>query len=159
MIYTQCDIDRFWSKISFPSDINSCWIWTASCDKDGYPFFHMNNKMIKGHRFSYLIHNQDTVTDFDSLYICHTCDNPPCVNPNHLYLGTHQINMNDRGLKNRTHHHIGSANGRSKLNDDIVRQIRLDLQTETVACVAKRYNVGATTIMNVKLGETWSHVL
>ena len=95
----QKDIDRFWSKIKFPNDLNDCWLFNSFHDKDGYVFFWWNNKRIASHRFSYIIHHQnETISD---LLVCHSCDNPSCVNPKHLFVGDAIDNMIDRDAKNR----------------------------------------------------------
>ena len=84
--YKQKDIVRFWKKIIFPKNhIDECWGWSASINNDNYTNFQLNNQMIKGHIFSYIIHNHMLP---NGLCICHKCDNPICTNPNHLFKAT-----------------------------------------------------------------------
>lgn len=95
MAMKQSDIDRFWSKVDKTSDPNGCWVWTAYKDPNGYGRFY-HGKLC--HRISYEIN----VGPIDKgLCICHHCDNPGCVNPDHLFVGTHQDNMDDKKRKGR----------------------------------------------------------
>lgn len=77
---------------------NGCWEWIKSKDGYGYGLIRINKKTILAHRFSakYLA-NQN----IDNLHVCHHCDNPSCVNPNHLFVGTHKDNMDDMNRKGR----------------------------------------------------------
>lgn len=91
------------------------------------------------------------------MYICHTCDNPSCCNPGHLFLGTGQDNALDRMKKNRGA--AGERHGNSKLTSNIVRDIRKELAGgASGSFLAWKYNVTAVTISDIKLGKTWSHI-
>jgi len=91
------------------------------------------------------------------LCVLHKCDNPPCVNPNHLFLGTHAANMLDRDEKNRQPR--GEQNGQSKLTDDDVPRIRRDYADDmTMKEIAKKFGVWPSTIYYVLRGVTWKHV-
>ena len=77
---------------------DNCIEWTKSKDRDGYGLHWNGTKMVRAHRVAY----EEYYGSFDSeLSVCHICDNPSCVNPKHLFLGTQQDNMNDRKQKNR----------------------------------------------------------
>lgn len=89
--------DRFWNKVEVKGK-NECWNWTAYKNRDGYGNFALGVKKINAHKVSYII-NYGSVQD--GFCVCHTCDNPSCVNPNHLFLATHKENMLDKKIKGR----------------------------------------------------------
>lgn len=83
------DMDRFWSKVDKSGD---CWVWTAAVSSKGYGRFKLNGKLVSPHRLAWEWANGPIP---DGLVVCHECDNPPCVNPAHLKLGTQSQNMLD----------------------------------------------------------------
>lgn len=89
---------RFIKRISECSG-NNCWNFTGSKNRKGYGHFYMNGFQYKAHRASFIIFHQE---DIGELHILHSCDNPFCVNPAHLRKGTHQENMLDKKIRNRT---------------------------------------------------------
>lgn len=88
-------IEKFWSKVH---KTKYCWIWTGGKDKQQYGLTYRKNKTIKAHRLSFEIHNNYIDKD---LCVCHHCDNPSCVNPSHLFLGTKKDNTQDMMKKGR----------------------------------------------------------
>lgn len=89
------DIERFNQKVN---KTNTCWLWTGSQNPKGYGRISYNGKVIRAHRLSYLLHKGKIP---DGLNVCHTCDIPRCVNPDHLWLGTYAENNQDMVKKNR----------------------------------------------------------
>ncbi len=96
--YTSKDIERFWSKDILKADSELCWEWTGSCDSSGYGTIRVNKSTHSTHRTAWRI-TYGTIPS--GMYICHKCDNPKCVNPNHLWIGTSQDNSLDRARKGR----------------------------------------------------------
>ena len=148
------DIARFMSKVEkHPED--GCWKWKAWCDKDGYGGFWFEDKTIRAHRFSWMLHNNETITK-DRL-ICHSCDVTNCVNPKHLFIGCQQENMNDMIKKGRAT--CGEKSYLSKLTEDDVKEIFNKIKN---GCsrkeVAKEYNVTPENISSIKLGRSWKHL-
>jgi hypothetical protein len=99
------DEQRFWAKVHRGGE-DDCWEWQAGTDDDGYGKFSILHVNYQAHRISYVLANGEPPRD--SL-VCHTCDNPPCVNPKHLFPGSHADNHADRNAKNRTAR--GDTNG------------------------------------------------
>jgi len=94
-IYEKERIKRFFD---FIDKTESCWIWTGSKDKEGYGIFSLRTNKVKAHRFSFELINGKIPSGY---LMCHTCDNPSCVNPTHLYMGTPQQNAQDCGDRKR----------------------------------------------------------
>lgn len=90
------DEERFWCKVEKKSD-DECWNWIGQKDEDEYGKIKIAGKVIRAHRYSYSLHH-GTIT---KQFICHSCDNPSCVNPKHLWPGTPKENMIDKVKKNR----------------------------------------------------------
>lgn len=88
---------RFWAGVDTTGD---CWVWKGSKAGAGYGVLGIDYKSVYAHRFSYELHFGPIP---DNLCVLHKCDNPPCVNPDHLFLGTQLDNMDDRNRKGRTH--------------------------------------------------------
>lgn len=89
--------DNFWRKVSKTE--NGCWLWTTKTDKDGYGIFHgLQNKQIRAHRFSWVMHNREIP---EAILVLHKCDTPGCIRPSHLFLGTPKDNTQDMLAKGR----------------------------------------------------------
>lgn len=145
--------DRFYSKFKINED-NGCWEWMATKFPNGYGCFKLNRKSVGAHRVSYEIHNGKINKN---MVICHHCDNPSCVNPEHLFVGTQKENLLDRKLKGRSVE--GNKNGRCKLSDkDILAIKRLLAEKIDQRDIAKSYGVAQTTISAINLNKSWSHI-
>jgi hypothetical protein len=112
-------LNDIWKKVDKTSNSNGCWIYTAAKDNDGYGRFCFDGQNRMAHRIVYQLIYGDIQSN---QYICHTCDNPACVNPNHLFLGSPDDNMKDKVAKNRQAK--GEMAGNSKLKENQVLDIR-----------------------------------
>jgi HNH endonuclease len=90
--------ETFWEKVDKSGE---CWVWTRNSDKNGYGLVRWHGKYVKAHRLAYRL---ATGVDPAGMYVCHKCDNPPCVRPDHLFLGDNQINQKDSVEKGRNRH-------------------------------------------------------
>lgn len=136
-----------------------CLEWQGSRTDRGYPRTKVGGrrgKTILLHREVYRL----TFGEFDSkLSVCHSCDNPPCVNSNHLFLGTHQDNIIDRDRKHRQARLYGTARPYAVLNDEAVKVFKfLHARGVPVVKLAKVYKLPYNTIYNVISGQTWLQV-
>lgn len=147
--------DRFWEKVAVMGE-DDCWNWTASTDGGGYGIFMVSPNpriMEKAHRLSWMMINGSIP---DGLYVLHACDNPACVNPNHLFLGTHLDNMKDKVSKGRQTRLPGEQNGRNILSEIDVRNIvRLHEQGMSYRKLSKKFGIGNTQIGRIIRKETW----
>jgi DNA-binding XRE family transcriptional regulator len=147
----------FWQTIKITSDITKCWEWNGCPYNNGYgaTYFLIEGKRCKlAHRVAYyLFYNHNP----SKLEVCHSCDNPKCCNPHHLFLGTHASNMTDKVMKRR--HCFGSKNTKAKLTDAKVRYIKTRLlYGETQTNLARELDVDVQTVFAVKSGRSWKHV-
>lgn len=143
--------EAFWEKVEKKSDIE-CWEWLASIQADGYGNF----KGRLAHRVSWELVNGEIPA---GLYVCHRCDNPACVNPGHLFLGTQLDNMQDMVSKGRGHDHHGENNPKAKLTEKDIFQIhRLKNSGFSNKQIATNFDVTPTTISYILLGKTWTSV-
>jgi hypothetical protein len=89
---------RFWGNVQKSVDPGGCWWWIGGVKDDGYGTLKVNGPEVGAHRFSWEIHGGSIP---EGKWVLHHCDNPRCVNPDHLFLGTHQDNMRDRSVRGR----------------------------------------------------------
>jgi len=155
MIYSKDDVTRFWDKVDKKSE-NDCWEFMSHRDKDGYGIFTIRHKNIKAHRFSYILAYGKIP---EGLLIRHfVCDNPCCVNPNHLLTGTNADNSRDCISKNR--HVKGEDVNTCKLTEKDVLKIR-QLYAErdiSVKDLSNMFGVDRHQILNAATGRSWKHV-
>jgi hypothetical protein len=145
-------------------DINDCWIWKKYKNNKGYGHPKFKGESILAHRLSYLTFIGEIP---NNLHVLHNCDNPTCVNPKHLFLGTNQDNMKDRNNKNRQSRLKGKDHGRSKLVQEEVDEIRILYSAElaerargkgiqlTQRELAERFRVGETQISDIVNNKIW----
>lgn len=112
-----------WTVVTRKPELGACWEWAGILDKKGYGRAHVGNqKTGAAHRAAYQVWNNGGETVDSSRYVCHKCDNPPCINPAHLFLGDQFANMGDAKTKLRMAN--GMRQGRAKLTDQQVSEIR-----------------------------------
>jgi hypothetical protein len=133
---------------SMPVTECGCWIWLGRLDKDGYGHISVNGRSVVAPRVSYEAFRREKVPD--DAVMRHTCDFPPCVNPDHLTYGTNYDNIQDRVVRGRT---------ASKLSRDNIPGIRSrHADGETYSTIARDLGVSTTAIYAVIIGKTWRHV-
>lgn len=144
-------LDRFWSHVT---KTDKCWTWDTE-GKSEYGSFWDGKKDHIASRYSWIIHFGQIP---DGLFVCHECDNPPCVRPDHLFLGTNLENMADAASKGRMAR--GAKQWLSKLTDESVMSIREKYATglRTQKSLSKEFGVCQSVINYVINGRTWKHV-
>jgi hypothetical protein len=147
----------FWSNVSWA--YSGCWLWQRFKDINGYGVAQFNGRHWKTHRISYFLQKGDIP---DNLCVLHTCDTPACVNPEHLWLGTMKQNTHDMLKKERDGHtaHIGVDNGRAKLTEAQVLEIRsLYITTATsYKKLASAFGVSPNMIQFIIKRQSWKHI-
>lgn len=152
------EINRFWSRVSIGSPTD-CWEWTGA--KTGFGYGHMGisgRRQVYAHRLSYVIHNGPIPP---GMHVCHSCDNPKCVNPGHLWVGTAQDNAIDRDAKGRHPSKVGSECGAAKLTESDVTNIRERAKSRKLGDInsmAREFGVTRGTIYTVIARLTWTHI-
>jgi len=145
--------DVFWRKVNKQTK-NGCWEWTGCLNEHGYgAFCKKHTGELLAHRASWKIHNGELPKE---LHVCHKCDVPLCVNPNHLFLGTNADNVADKIAKGRSSYDgfkPGEDHPQSILTSEQINSIRLD--GRNAAEIAKIYGVSRSHIDGIKSGKTW----
>jgi hypothetical protein len=150
------DPEKYFARHAEPKE-NGCIEWKGGEFQGGYGYFKCKAVWptpINASRGSWMIHKGPVP---EGLFVCHTCDNRKCVNPDHLFLGTCKENMEDCKAKGRMNK--GEDRPQAKLTEEGVRQIRrLRQKGMGWRCLASRFGVGQNTIIRACTGETWAHV-
>lgn len=181
--FTPEAIARFWSKVDRSGGPDACWEWQAG-RTDGYGRFWLNGKSVAAHRTAYEIAVGPIP---EGILMCHRCDNRPCCNPSHFFLGTCGDNSQDmvakgrslvgdkhpirrdptraaRGLSNGAYTHPetrprGENHGIAVLTDAAVRAIRAAAaQGQSFRSIGRAFGVSKTTIAHIVHGRAWTHV-
>jgi len=148
--------ERFWEKASRPAD--GCWVWQYAINNTGYGIFsESTGKCVLSHRMAWKLTHGDIPS---GLFVCHHCDNPKCVRPDHLFLGTCLDNSRDMVAKGRSYWRGGGGNPNAKLSESEVVEIRNEFKTARkygfFITMARRYGVCRNSIRNVIYGDTWA---
>ncbi len=141
---------HFWSKVR---QTDGCWEWTGTKDRDGYGTYGMTpGRTRKAHRLVWALTHGDLPTD---MQVCHTCDNPSCVNPAHLFLGTCADNMRDKVIKGRANQ-VREKNNHAKLTMEDAEQIRiLRGRGMKLQEIAVQFGISIALVSNVANRKSW----
>lgn len=142
----------FWPRVDMGGD---CWLWTGGKQNQGYGIFWLDgNRPVRAHRVSYEFTKGPIP---EGMCVLHSCDNPPCVNPDHLFLGTYQDNAVDAVRKLRLAR--GRTNALIKLSDDQVLEIRrLCGEGCSRSEVGRMFGVARTTVNDIVWRRNWKHI-
>lgn len=134
---------------------SGCIEWTGSCDRKGYGQLRIGGKLIKAHRYAV---EREIGPIPSGMVVMHTCDNPKCVNVDHLQVGTQTDNVRDMDAKGRRVNNQcrGMASYNAKITDDDVKAIRSDKRRQVD--IAASYGIAQTVVSKIKLYQAWSHV-
>lgn len=142
---------KFWNKIE---KTDSCWLWHGTRGISGHGQVRHNGRPDLAHRVSYMIHKGPIP---EGMVVRHKCDNPPCVNPYHLELGSAADNMRDKMIRNRQAK--GESQGFAKFTNETVKEARrLRAEGWTYLQLEKHFGVSRQTISHACRGNTWKHV-
>ena len=147
--------ERFWRRVE---KTKTCWLWVGGKSSNGYGLIQMGgkgSKHVPTHRYSYLLHKGEIP---HGMVVMHSCDVRSCVNPDHLSVGTQKDNVADMDRKGRCDRvrKTGVLNGKSKLNEKLVKMIRKSKKTN--AELARELELSPNCIRSVRTGRTWSHI-
>lgn len=146
-------------RLSIFIDPTVCWPWPGARWRAGYGQIRADHRLLKTHRLAYETFIGPVP---DGLYVCHTCDNPPCCNPAHLFLGSHDDNMADMTSKGRRVLPVikrGAEHPNARLTPAAVVDIRSRVSAgDSMRSVARRYNVAPEAVRRIVRRQMWAHV-
>lgn len=146
---------RFWSFVDRSGGPNACWPWTAGRNRSGYGRFTQSGKFVFAHRAALRFSGVDAP---DGAVVMHACDNPPCVNPTHLRVGSWGENIRDMIAKGRNQDRKGARHPLARLTEADVLCIRALAGVRTQAAVAAEYGVCRAQIHRIQARKNWGHV-
>ncbi len=183
--FSESHIKRFTSKVNKSGGDDACWPWTGSTVRDGYGFITFSGTGIGSHRVAWMLANKIAITP--RVMVCHSCDNPPCCNPKHLFLGLNKHNMADMVLKGRSasgerhrfhrypetiprglpwrnllmpHYRRGEASSHAKLTNREVRRLHALYYTHgyCIKEISERVGRPRSTVSQICSGSRWPHL-
>lgn len=143
--------DRF-DNFVIPEPMSGCWLWDGGYSGSGYGRFNVRGKMVQAHRFSY---ERYVGAIPDDLFVCHRCDVRPCVNPDHLFVGTQSDNLRDMVAKGRDNPVCGEANWKARLTEVDVAAIRADARS--LREIGIDYGIDKSYVWKIKRGWEWGN--
>lgn len=145
--------DRFWPKVNM---LGTCWTWTGYTNKHGYGLITVGRRKFYAHRISWTLHNGDIPGD---MRVLHRCDNPPCVRPDHLFLGTQPENLADMRSKGRGRAARGERHRIARLTEAQVLEIRRRYVTgEKRTELMREFSLNARHLWMIGTGQIWKHL-
>lgn len=147
---------RFWARVDRSGGDNACWLWRGYRHRNGHgqlKITAISKAPLFAHRLAYQLVHRVNVAQF---VVRHMCDNPPCVNPKHLELGTQKENMRDMKLRNRAA--FGERNGRAIVTEIDVKRIREMPIDRTNRAIAKEFGLSDAAVRSIRKRITWKHV-
>lgn len=164
MASARTDATRFWAKVNkdgptLRPEIGSCWVWTGARIGDGYGYLNSKRRgAVLTHRYAWKLTHGEIPDDMNVL---HRCDNPPCVRPEHLFLGTQSVNIADMWGKGRAKQNPrrGESHPFARLSEKDVRAIRnLRVSGLSIGQIATQLRCSKSSVQGVLEGKTWVHV-
>jgi hypothetical protein len=171
---TPVELARFEEKVS-PEPTTGCWLWTGAAIRQGYGYARANGRTRRAHR-AIVEHRLGRELPPD-VYVCHRCDNPACVNPDHLWLGTNADNMRDKQQKGRCSRNeqrsgamrSGAEHYNAKLTPELIEQVRAAyggplsnsgrkngvINPRSLTGVAARFGISVDTVRRIHARKTW----
>lgn len=158
--FSEAVLKRFFKRVDTSPHPKGCHLWKTKGNPDAYGAFRIGDRNHRATRVAYAIAFGKTP---EGLQMCHHCDNPPCVNPSHLFLGTHMDNAMDRDKKGRRVKPVlprGEKHPNHKLTDDEVLKIRTEYAAGGITQkeLARKYSISQPTISVVILRTRWTHL-
>lgn len=156
--------DRFWSKVRKGSN-DECWLWGGACERSGYGKVYAGRSasgalaFIKTHRLSWELANGRALGPGEN--VLHSCDNPPCVNPTHLRVGSHAENARDRETRTRGRDVRGEASAVAKLTENQVREIIKELgkvPRRSQTAIGRQFGISQPQVSKIMLRQAWAHL-
>ena len=153
-------VEQFWSRVDESRGVRACWPWQGAVGGDGYGKFKTGGDVsgrhhYRAHRVAYMLWNAE---DPSGKLVCHSCDNPRCCNPRHLWLGSPAENTRDAARKKRMARPRGESNASAKLTADMVRRIRFLGKTMSQSEIGERFGVSQRHVGRILRRERWAHI-
>lgn len=150
--------EKFWSHVAIQQDNNACWEWQAYRKSNRYGELTYKRQKWIASRLAYVLANNIDVLPV-GMHVCHKCDNPPCCNPNHLFLGTAKDNVHDAMKKGRAYLKKGAEHPSAKMTEEKVRKIRLLHELGfSYKEIGRVYDIDIYQVRAIVKKRSWAHV-